>query len=106
MTSILGFLPTQQAGEPEGGNETSDEESRHKDIEMRDSELPRRRLQTFVFSATLTLPEGLRRRLKRGEPLIIPDQRLTRDQHLQNQGHAMSVFFRPALPAPPAEAIY
>ena len=36
------------------------------------------RIQTFIFSATLTLPAGLRKRLAKGKPFVVSCWRLNR----------------------------
>ena len=64
LTSILGFLPAQQAKAT--GEDADDPDDGDENIEQSPAGRPKRKLQTFVFSATLTLPEGLRKRLKRG----------------------------------------
>ena len=65
LSSILEFVPQSKKNPKERIAEVSGSEE--EEDEDQPAPKKKRRLQTFVFSATLTLPEGLRRRLKRGE---------------------------------------
>jgi len=63
LSSILEFVPELKPENRKGG--AAEEGAGEEASEPQEK---KRKLQTFVFSATLTLPESLRRRLKRGKP--------------------------------------
>jgi len=68
LSSILEFVPDLKPERKKGAaTEVGEEAEGQAPLEAREK---KRKLQTFVFSATLTLPESLRRRLKRGKSLF------------------------------------
>ncbi len=64
LSSILEFVPDLK---PENRKGFAAAEEREEDDKTLQAKEAKRKLQTFVFSATLTLPESLRRRLKKGK---------------------------------------
>lgn len=92
VSNILDFMPKPQRGKQNGSNiephqlsrqpssskqaeergkEASDSDDQDDDpdtlrLERGSKKQKTRKLQTFVFSATLTMPESLRKRLRRG----------------------------------------
>lgn len=82
LANILEYLESQRAGgnhspqdapdQAEGPGDASDGEGEEGGDEVAMTSTKAPLLQTFVFSATLTLPQGLRKRLRKGaRPVVI-----------------------------------
>ena len=67
LSNILDLIPRPQSADAQEQATAIGFE----DINTKDQAKPPK-LQTFVFSATLTLPESLRKRLRKGAPLWCP----------------------------------
>lgn len=70
MSSILDFVPRGERRDEAAEEQKADQETE----QIHEAERKKhRKLQTFVFSATLTMPEALRKRLRKGESLAFCD---------------------------------
>jgi len=71
LTNILESLESQRASGGSGAlddDAPDDNPAEDAEEQAKEGEKKAGLLQTFVFSATLTLPQGLRKRLRRGVP--------------------------------------